>query len=327
MIDKFRMIAESLGYPFFFGTRDEVYAYINSVQTVIACYRQSGGGMQQFFVFKFKGESPQKMYGDFMRELKKQFTVGVQRTFFYDDVLEVRCPVMNKVFIGGGVRPTPPVSNNYLYFEATTNDCEVSFQSRLAEAPNIEYSTDGETWQEWQYKESGLFIFESIMLQVGDRVYLRGNNQNGFNNSNDNGSKFNIYGNVKAGGNIMSIIDKTMVTTVVPDYGFYRIFENCNSLLTPPEMDTITVIGREGCSNMYSDCRSLTFAADMPVLKTIGHFGIISMYVGGRFLMSNDGTTFNFDFPAPPVMMGDQPLDTYYDIAMYMGNTNGFVNP
>jgi len=366
MIEKIRKIVESFGYPFFFGTRDEVYAYINRVHTCVAVYRQGNAtGASQSLVFKFKGDHPQKMYYDVFAELKKVLTIGVQRTFFYDDVLEVRCPVMNKVFIGGGVRPTPPpVGNNYMYFEAAEANSTVSLMSLLATAPNLEYSTDGETWQEWQHTTADdTHTFDTLTLTaVGDRVYLRGDNPNGLADmQNMKVSHFSMAGKINAGGNIMSLLDKTMALTVVPAAGFMLLFgtfereQNPNTaLLTPPAMDTITSIGDYGCGAMYSGCTSLTSAADMPLLTSIGDSGCGGMYVGCTsltsaadmplltsigdsgcgamyigctFSMSSDGTTLNFAFPAPPVTAGNTTYATYYDLAQWMGNTNGFSEP
>jgi hypothetical protein len=52
------------------------------------------------------------------------------------------------------------------------------------------------------------------------------------------------------------------------------------------------------------------------------------MFYGCTFAMSSDGTTFNFAFGAtPPVAIGPDTYSTYYDLAYWMGNTNGFSNP
>jgi hypothetical protein len=75
---------------------------------------------------------------------------------------------------------------------------------------------------------------------------------------------------------------------------------------------------------MYGGCTSLTAAADMPALTTIGEGGCYGMYGGCTFNMSDDGTTLNFDFPTPPVTAGSTTYQTAYDVAGWMGNTNGF---
>lgn len=222
MIEKIRKIVESLGYPFFFGTRDEVYAYINRVRTCVAVYRQGNStGASQSLVFKFEGERPQKMYYDVFTELKKVLTIGVQRTFFYDDVLEVRCPVMNKLFIGGGVRPTPP-PRPIDYFSLTANDGDTSFRitSALADSPSIEYSYDGETFTGFVFSPvGGTFFSDVISIQNGQTVFLRGNNTTlGTSTSEVTKIDVNSQNPLTVGGNIITLLDGVGQIDVLPDY-------------------------------------------------------------------------------------------------------------
>lgn len=289
---------------------------------------------------------------------------------------------------------TPEPSGDYMYFEAAEANSTVSLTSTLTTAPDLEYSTDGVTWQEWQHTTAdGTHTFDTLTLTaVGDRVYLRGDNPNGLSDvPNEQVSNFQMTGKINAGGNIMSLLDKTMELTVVPAAGFAMLFadmtygQNPNTaLLTPPDMSMITLIGDYGCSimyynctsltsaadmtsltsaaaggcqgmyyyctsltfaasmpqlttideegslNMYAGCISLTSAADMPSLTSIGEDGFLNMYAACIFAMSSDGTTFNFDFPTPPITTtGETPITyaTAYDVANWMGNTNGFTNP
>lgn len=155
----------------------------------------------------------------------------------------------------------------------------------------------------------------------------------------------------------MSLLDKTMETTEIPMLGFYALFgdtteENPNTSLTSaPDMSSITVIGYSGCEEMFSYCTSLANAAAMTSLTTIGDYGCSNIYYGCTSLtaaaamtslttigdagceglyaectfdMSDDGTTLNFAFPAPPVTAGSTTYATAYDVADWMGNTNGF---
>jgi hypothetical protein len=92
-------------------------------------------------------------------------------------------------------------------------------------------------------------------------------------------------------------------------------------------MPQLTTIGDGGCAVMYSGCTSLTAAANMPQLTTIGDRGCTSMYEDCTFDMSDDGTTLNFDFPTPPITAGETTYSTAYDVAQWMGNTNGLTNP
>ena len=208
-------------------------------------------------------------------------------------------------------RGAAPSTNGYMYLEAAQPNSTVSLISTLTTAPNLEYSTDGVTWQEWQHTTADdTHTFDTITLgAVGDKVYLRGDNPDGLAFLQEgaempNFSNFVMTGAVKGGGNIMSLLDKTEQLTEVPDYGFASLFSIFGEdvepvLLTPPSMDTITTIGDNGCEGMYAGC---------------------------TFNMSNDGTTLNFDFPTPPITAGETIFSTAYDVAEWMGNTNGFTN-
>ena len=289
-------------------------------------------------------------------------------------------------------RGAAPSENGYMYLESAQANSTVSMVSTLGTAPNLEYSTDGVTWQEWQHTTAdGTHTFDTITLgAVGDKVYFRGDNPNGLGFSDGpeiwQTSTFVLAGAINAGGNIMSLLDKTITLTEVPAIGFAELFafydeEGVSALLTPPDMATITAIGESGCNSMYdsctslisaadmtslttigehgceymySGCTSITSAADMPNLSTIGNEGCIYMYSGCTsitsaadmpnlaiiiddgcsymydgctFDMSDDGTTLNFDFPTPPVTAGETTFATAYDVAEWMGNTNGFINP
>lgn len=48
------------------------------------------------------------------------------------------------------------------------------------------------------------------------------------------------------------------------------------------------------------------------------------MYCFCTFNMTDDNETLNFAFPTPPVTVGDTTYSTAYDVALWMGNTNGF---
>ena len=270
---------------------------------------------------------------------------------------------------GGVASPVPPVpptpTVDYMYFEAQEANSTVALTSTLPTAPNLEYSTDGETWQEWQHTTAeGTHTFDTLTLTaVGYRVYMRGDNPNGLGAIPAEGeeiplySHFDMTGKISAGGNIMSLLDKNVEMTEIPAYGLCLLFgditeENpntsltaaaamssvteigvsgcfgmyycCTSLTAAAAMSSVTAIGNEGCVGMYNDCTSLTAAAAMSSVTEIGVSGCDGMYNGCTFDMSDDGTTLNFDFPTPPITAGETTYSTAYDVAEWMGNTNGF---
>lgn len=112
--------------------------------------------------------------------------------------------------------------------------------------------------------------------------------------------------------------------TIIGDNGCEEMYKVCTSLNSAADMPALTTIGDNGCAGMYDGCTSLTAAADMPSLTTIGEGGCSSMYSGCSFNMSDDGSTLNFAFPTPPVTAGETTYATAYDVADWMGNTNGF---
>lgn len=207
-----------------------------------------------------------------------------------------------KTIHDGSFSPTPPSppipETGPMCFEATQANSTVSMVSTLETAPDLEYSTDGVTWQEWEHTTAdGTHTFDTITLgAVGDKVYFRGDNPNGLaysheGSENQNISNFVLTGLINGGGNVISLLDKTMFLTEVPPFGLLALFAVLEpgsepALLTPPSMDTITVIGTYGCSSMYAHQTSLTSAADMPALTTIGDTGCAGMYIGCTSLTS-----------------------------------------
>lgn len=212
---------------------------------------------------------------------------------------------------GGGVRPVPPTpptpTVDYMYFEAVEANSTVTMLSQLETAPNLEYSTDGETWQEWQHTTAGgTHTFDTITLTaVGDRVYLRGVNPAGFLDiENQKLSLFSMSGKIAAGGNAQSLVDgdtPTLVAKSMPLFSDYMTTEQPSDVLTQAPALPATTLA-EGC-----------YAA---------------MFDGCTFDMSDDGTTFNFQCGATlPQTVGEETFTTPAELAAWMGNTNGFTEP
>jgi hypothetical protein len=309
--------------------------------------------------------------------------------------LDMTARAKKRVYGFGGVRPVPPTPTvDYMYFEAVEANSTVSLMSMLETAPDLEYSTDGVTWQEWQHTTAeGTHTFDTLTLtEIGDRVYLRGDNPDGLGAFPEGArrplfSHFEMTGKIAAGGNIMSLLDKDTEITEIPTFGFLYLFgdiseenpntsltaaanmpqlttigyygcggmykgctsltaaanmpqlttigdggcddmyQGCTSLTAAANMPQLTTIGGSGCNYMYQGCTSLTAAANMPNVTTIGEGGCEGMYQDCTFNMSDDGTTLNFDFPTPPITAGETTYSTAYDVALLMGNTNGFTNP
>lgn len=259
-------------------------------------------------------------------------------------------------------RGAAPSTNGYMYLEAAQANSTVSMVSTLETAPNLEYSTDGVTWQEWQHTTTDdTHTFDTITLgAIGDRVYIRGDNPNGLADyENENITRMFLSGVFNCGGSLTSLLDNDGITmtslpagalmslmrgngpgdaggatllslptlgnvTTIGDGALSGMFTYRIDITKTIDMSKITSVGMEGLSVMYKNCTSLIAAAAMPALINIGEFGCEGMYYNCTFDMSDDGTTLNFAFPTPPVTAGETTYATAYDVAQWMGNTNGF---
>ena len=392
---------QSAGLYAQFGFESEAAAWLEK-QGEIPCayvgYRRGQGvaGFDNVSVM-FGGSNPSAALRRVRDSLERSLEFRSERQTEVDGfpVLVMTARAKKRVYGFGGVAsPVPPTPTvDYMYFEAQEANSTVVLTSTLETAPDLEYSTDGVNWQEWQHTTAdGAHTFDTLTLTaVGDKVYFRGDNPNGLGTLPEGAeeplfSHFDMTGKIAAGGNIMSLLDKDAEMTEIPAFGFIALFGDLlgnpnNSLTSAADMPTVTTIGNFGCAYMYSYCTSLTSAADMPAVTTIGYNGCNSMYTGCTslttaaampavtsigeygcdgmyagctsltsaaampsvttigdygcaemydactFNMSNDGTALNFDFPTPPITAGGTTYSTAYDVAQWMGNTNGFTNP
>lgn len=124
--------------------------------------------------------------------------------------------------------------------------------------PEVQYSTDRVTWSDFTIGTT------SVTLNAGDKVYFKGNNPNGFNNSMMDYVKFVLAGSVAASGNVMSLVDSDCKTTTIPNnYCFANLFEGCTSLTAAPVLPATTLT--VSCYyEMFSGCTSLTTAPALP---------------------------------------------------------------
>ena len=235
---------------------------------------------------------------------------------------EAKVLVLGEGFISPEPQPEPPSVNGYMYLEAAEANSTVSMVSTLETAPDLEYSTDGVTWQEWQHTTTeGIHIFDTITLgAIGDKVYFRGDNPNGFNVfSNGSPEKFSYFvltGSLYCHGDAQTLVDGDNVTSVAKSmpmfsegvftgrtspsllstpsltasvltpYCYSGIFSGCTSLLTVAEMPKLTIIPEGSLMFMYGKCTSLVETVDMSSVTAIDVFGCAGMYQACNSLTS-----------------------------------------
>lgn len=125
---------------------------------------------------------------------------------------------------------------------------------------NIEYSTNGSLWFAF-YPDNTVITLDN----VGDKVYFRGNNPNGFSRGEYQYIKFVINDRkVAANGNIMSLIDPSLESKTIPsDWCFYRLFRECKGLTKIPKLPA-TKLKSHCYSFMFYECENIETATELP---------------------------------------------------------------
>ena len=147
---------------------------------------------------------------------------------------------------------------NYLTFTAEEDGAKF----RINGPSNVEYSLDnGATW-------TAMTQLEWVTLEhKGDKALLRGNHPDGFNTGYKSYKTFDTWMQIAASGSVMSLIDGTGESTVIPnDYCFYGLFYGCSGLTQAPELPATEL--KSACyKKMFYGCSSLTQAPELPAEK------------------------------------------------------------
>lgn len=156
---------------------------------------------------------------------------GARFEYGYDDYAENVCWCCLRVTLTALAAECVemPFVPNYLYLEAKAAGSTVRMESYIQTAPNIEYSTDGETFQAWGYTTvGGTHTFDTLTLaNVGDKVYFRGVND-ALATTSGNTSYFVMTGRIKAGGNVQTIVDGIGKTKTA--INMWGLFSDCTAL-------------------------------------------------------------------------------------------------
>lgn len=207
-----------------------------------------------------------------------------------------------------------PVQSGYFYLEPLNDNTEFTINS-VDGAPvlNLEYSMDGKTWQNWDYKTN------RITANANERVYLRGQNEEWttitgaddvFNRLQYNSiiSMSNAQFNI--GGRLSSLFtgnedetDKSIIMSAI----FYNsscrdasklivpknaklsyAFSGCRDLISAPRKLSDSIQHNNQYMGMFESCKSLLKAPQLPA-TILGANSYHSMFNGCSSL-----TSFNF---------------------------------
>ena len=169
------------------------------------------------------------------------------------------------------------IVNKYLTFtsEGTTT---MSLACEGGNDPVLYYSTDKTSWKLWDYSE--------LTCTSDQPLYLCGMNPDGFSTAQAKYSHFTTGGSdFGVSGDVMSLIDKDQEVLYIPvKYCFYRLFEGCTGLISPPELSA-KVLKLCCYSYMFSGCTTLTTAPDLPA-TTLAEACYYKMFMGCSNLMT-----------------------------------------
>lgn len=138
----------------------------------------------------------------------------------------------------------------------------------------LEYSTDAETWTEWDGTE--------IASGSGNVLYLRGTGNTELNLTSTYTEGLVLDGSeISCTGNIETLLDwETVAAGQHPqmgDYAFMGLFYGCTALVSPPSL-LMPELSAYGCESMFEDCTGLR---ELPEIHAAS-FGMAACY--GMFL-------------------------------------------
>ena len=194
-----------------------------------------------------------------------------------------------------------PVTPRYLTFTANEDSSSVGFccwsedYEPVDMGKNMQYSTDGgKTWQDYTIGVGEENIVP-ILLDNGENVMFRGNNENlSYYLEDDDDyiyTKCVISGSVAASGDATSLLNGIGgdVTLASGCYGY--MFQGCTGLTQAPALPSTTLAS--GCYGyMFYGCTGLTQAPALPA-TTLASYCYSSMFQGCTGILSHDIATLN----------------------------------
>ncbi|MBO4371639.1 MAG: hypothetical protein J5826_01780, partial [Bacteroidales bacterium] len=147
---------------------------------------------------------------------------------------------------------------NYLRFTALENNVEIGIQNDSKLKFTFEYSINGDgIWAEFDTTKT------ITLPKQGDFISFRGEN-NKLATRGNKYANFVFSKNVAASGSVMSLISYKdgLPTTIPANYFFCKLFLNCSTLVSAPDLTAETLT--QNCYNsMFQGCTSLEQAPNI----------------------------------------------------------------
>lgn len=138
-------------------------------------------------------------------------------------------------------------------FTGESSDFTLSIGGAKEWNGTVEYSTDHNTWTEWDGSE---------ISSSGQKLYLRGSGNTTF--SIDYGACLSLSARAACSGNIQTLLEYSNPPTSIPESFCYSfMFSDCTNLITAPALPA-TTLAEECYAGMFYGCTSLTQAPALP---------------------------------------------------------------
>jgi hypothetical protein len=128
----------------------------------------------------------------------------------------------------------------------------------------LPYSWNGQKGLKIELKagESVYFKAEKDSVEIEDENHVIKKYANKLSKDAENYYQFSVIGGTAAvSGNVAFLLSRTSKHEVVPAYGFYRLFKDCEGLTSAPEVSPVTTIANAHCyESMFEGCSNITNA-------------------------------------------------------------------
>ena len=161
------------------------------------------------------------------------------------------------------VPPTPPEPYGDMFVTFTAQEANSTIGlSRLSTNQTLEYSTDNINWLTFNTSVT------ITLTNVGDKVYIRG--VLSANNTASDYTQFTMTGRITASGNCNTLWNYEDLNAPLKDFCGYRMFQDCSSLTTAPDLP-LTTLANNCYASMFSHCTSLTTTPELPATILVSY--------------------------------------------------------
>ena len=154
-----------------------------------------------------------------------------------------------------------PATPNWLCFTAEEANSVVGMAANgSAPTVSLEYSTDGNTWSQFEIG----YDTAVTLANIGDKMYVRATSSGntGMSSSYSDYNQFIMMGKISASGNVNTLLDQNGNATLT-EWCYFNMFQNCVSLTSAPELPS-TTLANYCYANMFNGCTALTTAPELP---------------------------------------------------------------